>query len=494
MRLDHRDAGFQQPATCSLPESREDDTNDESRDDVQPPNKVEATRLFDKLSMLEQKWHSQKGPTRSTSLRKRQIATAVQHPQLVNTGTSPKTKAGSVQKITQADAFFANTQFREKPEEKKDEVPQNARAVSVFDRIYQKGQTKSITRRTMHQQLNPPMPKNRSRKRQRAAAIIQGAFRGNRVRKHVSKNTMAAIEIQQWWKCILARAYFLKLRASVPLVQSLERRRAAHQLLLQRKHALLVLQGQWRVYVARRERQQRADALEKRIRESNASALMQGMLAKHVTVLRQQHVECESLIIDEVPSVDGEDDAKDWIDISESTNVISSFQQQVSASIVAASDVPEAALPVPMKQEESMSMDAPVKAEGSRSSSLPPLVEPVSVSIYQAAQRRRRAQKYQAISQDSAVAPRSKSCTASPRKTLARDLKNTSIVHAYLPSKKNYWHYDSQKLQLVAFLQQWARERLRIKHSTQAIVKIQSIWRFFRAQSLLVSTNLLRQW
>ena len=503
VRLENCDAGFEQPATCCLSESHEDDTNGESRDDAPPPNKVEATRLFDKLSILEQKWNSQKGPTRSTSLRKKEIATSlVQEPQLVNTGTGPKTKPipavshGSVQKITRADTLFANTQSREKSEEKREEAPKNARAVSMFDRLYQKGQTKSITRRKMmHQQLNPPIPKGRTRKRQRAAAIIQGAFRGNRVRKYLNKNAMAAIEIQHWWKSILARAYFLKLTASVPLVQSLERRRAARQSLLRRKNALLVLQGQWRVYIARRERQQLAAALEKRIRESNASALIQGMLAKHVTVLRQQHVECESLIVEEVPSVDEEDDdSMNWIDISADTKVLSSCSQQASAHILSTSDPPEIAQSLLEKAVGSTSLSLSECKEESRSSSQPPLVESMSVSIYQAAQRRRRAQKHQEISQVSTVAPRSKSCTAPSRKSLAGDLKSTSIVHAYLPSKKHYWHYDSQKLQLVPFLQKWAREQLRMKRCTQAIVKIQSIWRLFRAQSLFVSTNLLRQW
>ena len=316
------------------------------------------------------------------------------------------------------------------------------------------------------------------------------------MRQRLHQEAMAATKIQQWWQCILAQVYFIRLRASVPLVQSLERRRVALQASRKRKNAVIVLQGQWRICAARRLRTQLANDLERRVRESNASELIQGLLVKHLMVLRHQHVECESLMIEDILSDEEEEEdlvAQTSLPAGSDPVSISTTSETASAALDAAptQDTDSNQELVPARDIDSQPSASLEPKEDARPPT--PSAESVSVSVYRAAQLRRRAQK-QASSQDDTGARRSKSCASSSRNSRAVKGKKKSIAHDYLPTKKSYWHYDSRKLQLVPVLQRWAKRQLKIKRTTLAIVKIQSAWRIYRAQSQLISAYLMRQW
>jgi hypothetical protein len=281
-------------ASRSYDESREECESDERRCEAPSGRgEVQATRLFDKLDQLEKRWQSQKTHQRKAVLPQASSGREQPEPCLVSTFSTVATSFDSERAVGRSDSFASTVSARSE----KRKTKKAPRIVSMFDRLYQKGKAKSITRgRTMLQQSKPKV--NRNKRRQHAAAVIQAVFRGKKFRKKLKKLSGNAKTIQQWWRDVSQRLFYLRLRGSTLIIQSLQRRRRAIQQLQRKRKAVIVLQSCRRVYLAKRKRLELIRLREKRINESNASSLIQGMMIKHNAVLRTDIVDCKSLMVE----------------------------------------------------------------------------------------------------------------------------------------------------------------------------------------------------
>jgi len=645
------------------PESREEESRNEETAiegrDKKDNNRVHAARLYDKLDQLERKWLSQKTQKRVKGPNKRARASSSSRSFKATIETSqPVSYKGQGREQPVPDLTLSHCSTDVTIESDKQPLtppascvsPTSAeshnqvettkgtpRTVSMFDRLYQKGKAKSITPKRMMEPQNVHKT-SRSRKRQRAATLIQSCFRGSKVRRRLHQQTAATviqscfrgnkvririhqqtattIKLQSWWRGIWYCFYFQALKESVVLVQSLERRRVSRRARKERRNAVLLLQGQWRVCVAKRLRNQLARSLERQICKSHASALIQNLLVKHLTKLRQQHVECESLITGESPSDEMDENEEDEeeeeeeeenclsedesiagpqplgaampgrecgavkgysavveLETKHATSVSSSgessfqsdetsaaechlsplidefdevldespvvypavaaapagenyseisnrpetcnsalqtgredFNQQVGLEKAWNHEIVNLRLNAVTEQEEATAIDCDVSKDldlkllvKESQEPVPPLKQEEKgpsppVSFYRAAQVRRRALKQASHidAKNTSRSPSSSSLTRKPCSTLKTFSR--SIVYDYLPTKKKYWHYDAQKLALVPTIQRWAKDCLRMKRLAQSATKIQSIWRRYRAHSLLISSCLLKEW
>ena len=442
-------------------------------------NAIRSTSLFDKLGMLEKKWqsqiHSEKGAW---------------SPRMLSVTTSAEQKKSVLfpaRVVSPFDRLYQH-EHNEQAEQKTPAPPSPILAtVSSIDLIYQKGSIdKSV------QQAKACNPKQRSRRRQRAATKIQCVFRALRVQKELQILVEAAREIQKWWQHMQLRAYYLQLRESVPVVQSMERRRAAVHKFCMLKHAVLVLQGKWRIKTAKDTRRRLVSDLERRACESNASALIQRMLLKHQSVIRHQHLECNSLMLDGCSSGEVNNDTE--------TDAVEMRFSEATTSLVSAHADAVPSSEIITYAEDTTSPSVASCNEGPKEKLCLSTTEPETIAsgpLYRAAHLRRRAQKKQEVPLEDATRDklRSKSHSASTsRQYQSTKSAASSIVSNYLPAKKKYYHYDLQKLQLIPSLQRWARKQLEFKANNRASVKIQSAWRVYRAHSHLISKHLIRQW
>lgn len=512
---------------------------------------VQATRLFDKLDQLEKRWQSQKSQQRK--IVHAQSSSGREQPEAlpniaatfstVATFESEQRQIGSTdsfsdqrtigrsgsfadqREIRRSDSFASTVSAQsEKLKKSKKKAP---RIVSMFDRLYQKGKAKSITRCRAVAPEAQPKKLNRNKRRQLAAATIQGVFRGRRFRKKLQRVAERATVIQNWWRNVLQRLYYLRFRGSILILQSLLRRQKALQEYQRRFNAVLVIQRQQRVCIARLKRQKAVEEREKRIRESDASLLIQGLMMKDLKVLRQQRVECISLMVEETPSDEVEllddDDAAELATTPSGEKNQQSGQEAEKRSHEKISEMDQlhgseggtinqasCAEQAPRTlrwsyYEASCQEDAMVATDTATPSGedhqppvsssavahpLPQTPTPDSASraLYRAAKLRRQARsssrcrEQHIASLDTTTPERTQSC------------RYRSIAYEYLPAKKTYWALDEKKAAKVPVLQRWARRQLEQRSRRSAAIGIQCAWKTYRAHFYLISGCLLKQW
>lgn len=520
---------------------------------------VKVTRLFDKLDQLERKWQSQKKNSRALGTHYSEpFVPSTTHqsfksdereqPEALLVGTfSTETTIQSLSgnSVGQSDYFvsqrpigpvgsfapdtpigqsesFASTTLSVgsapenapnqenttecTPKREKRKVP---RVVSMFDRLYQKGKTKAIVRDCVIRPLTKPPKLNRNKRRQKAAIVVQSVFRGNRFRKRQRHLVSAASVIQRWWNYVSQRLHYLKLRGSVFILQSLERRRVVIKVAREKRNAAVVIQGLWRVRCAKFRRTELAAELERRILESNASATIQTQLRKHLTSIRQQRVRCLRIMVEE--ALADEMDSMNQ-DSSEDTLSLDCLEESPADEVVVQQDETtrghetDACDPVSTDRDDakvSLSIVTDVQQEAAPESK-PPSPPSGAVALYRAALRRRRALKQTSPTetQESGLRP-----ITSPRKRnvegkdslVVRDGPGTprkvkSIAYDYLPTKKTYYHYDAHKMASIPVIQRWATKQLRKRRLHRASLKIQCSWRIYRSQFHLLSSYLLKEW
>lgn len=505
---------------------------------------VQATRLFDKLDQLEKRWQSQKSQQRKTA--QAHLSSGREQPealsnlaatfstvatfeseqrQIAESFSDQRTigRSGSFadqREIRRSDSFASTVSSRsEKLKKSKKKAP---RIVSMFDRLYQKGKAKSITR---GREAQPKL--NRNKRRQLAAATIQGVFRGRRFRKKLQRVAERATVIQLWWRNVLQRLYYLRFRGSILILQSLLRRQKALQEYQRMVNAVLVIQRQQRVCIARLKRQKAVEEREKRIRESDASLLIQGFMMKDLKVLRQQRVECISLMVEETPSdelelLDDDDTAELARTPSDERNqqngqeaekcsheIISERVQQHGPEGATTNHAPcteqaprtlrwsyyeascqEATLVVtdtttPGKEDHQPSVSTSAVAHPLPQT--PPL-DSASRALYRAAKLRRQARS---SSRCRGQHMASLDTTASERTQSGR---YRSIAYEYLPAKKSYWALDEKKAAKVPILQRWAKRQIEQRTRRRAAIGVQCAWKTYRAHFYLISDCLLKQW
>lgn len=204
----------------------------ESREDAASERpKVHAIRLYDKLDQLEKRWQSQKTHQFTED------RTMPDHSSISHGRDQPEP---DIQAIAQIDAAFENQKV------------QKTRVVSMFDKLYQKGRTKGITRRRHAIAQSPSRPNiKRQKRRQDSALTIQRHFRGMRVRRYIQHQVVAASTIQEWWELIAYRLNYLKFLNMVMVLQSWARLRQVMKCRRQKQGAAVLIQSLWRERDAR---------------------------------------------------------------------------------------------------------------------------------------------------------------------------------------------------------------------------------------------------
>ncbi|CAB9498390.1 asp (abnormal spindle) homolog, microcephaly associated (Drosophila) [Seminavis robusta] len=461
------------------------------------------TRLFDKLNQLERKWHSQKGNNNNklaiggVSLNQNHSFSSQRDPP---PGSPPIEATGSMPPPSEA-LPVSSTSTEPKqlpPKKKKKKKKEGPRVVTMFDRLYQKGKAKAITKNiTVLPQTKPSA--NRNKRRLRAAIIIQSVFRGVKLRKHVRYLSGTAFVIQWWWRNIAQRLFYIRLRGLTIIIQSLERRRVAIKAAQEIRGSAATIQSLWRMRCAKRQRKMLEEDLEKRIRESNASKLIQFHLRKHIKVIRQQRVECVSLMVEEindgVETLSGDSSTSESISSDHPPDLIlsaDSLEENPSDEAGEADEEKRKVTPNEDKLAPTEDSAKPLEHDEK------PSVSSASASLFRAAQLRRRALKQPVsnVPQDTVA----RSVLAHRRKNLGikegtvPPRKYKSIAYEYLPTNKTYWTYDSHKLARIPIIQRWAKKRMREKLLWRSSVNIQCAWRINRSQFELISLYLLKEW
>lgn len=491
-------------------ESREESQSDE-RDCETPSNRghVQATRLFDKLDQLERKWQSQKShqPQKSHQRSLSHHAPPVQAP---SEREQPEalhapifSRLGpSERPIDKSDSYTSSVLVKIDTSKQKKGA---RRIVSMFDRLYQKGKAKSITiGRTAPKQSKPKV--NRNKRRQRAATIIQAALRGRKSRKKLQQMSQNAGVMQKWWRDASQRLFFVRLRGSILILQTWERKRQVLQTFQRKLKAVLAMQGLWRVYVAKLKRQELIAEREKTIRATFASTLIQGMMIKKHHVLRTKRVECNSLMVEEAVSDDMETcDCNTQIPVER----ILSGEIGGDSSLMSQDASPSPVSPTEDSNHlhgveghaEAHEGASPTLISPSTVLCIPPKPHSASAALYRAAQARRRAmkaepsqaQKVRSSSNSRRQSQRSNEMTLG-RSKLSTPCKYNSIAYQYLPTKKTYWSYDAVKLAKVPVLQRWTRQQILQNRKRHSSSRIACAWRMYRAQFHLISSCLLKEW
>jgi hypothetical protein len=516
-----------------------------------------ATRLFDKLDQLERKWQSQKSHSRPFGIHHNEPFVPTKSHQfqleereqpeapLVGTfSTEATTQSSSGNPIRQSNylvsqgpiesvgsfaihAPIGQCEFSGSTMLSVLSAPENAqnqdetveckakkgksktlRVVSMFDRLYQKGKAKAIIRDCVIRPLTKQPKFNRNKRRQKAAVVIQSVFRGSKFRKHQRHLVSAALVIQRWRSYVSQRLYYLKLRGSVFILQSLERRRVAIQVVRKKRNAAVLIQGRWRVRCAKTRRIELAAELKLRICESNASTTIQTQLRKHLTSIRQQRVRCLRVMVEEALA-DEMDSMKQGSSVD--TLSIGCLEESLTDEIVHQDETnrghePDACDVVSADHDDAkvpLSIVTDVQPE-SAPEPKPPSPPSGAVALYRAALRRRRALKQTSPTEthESGLRP-----ILSPRRRnvegkdsfVLRDgpsspRKVKSIAYEYLPTKKTYYHCDAHKMSVIPTIQRWATKQLRERRLHRASLKIQCYWRIYRSQFHLLSSYLLKEW
>jgi hypothetical protein len=512
---------------------------------------VKATRLFDKLDQLERKWQSQKShsrglgthhkepfvPTTLSTMHQSFKSAEREQPEalLVSTfstefSTESTTQSSSGNSICRHSDYFVSQrpmgpmgsvapdiQPIARTELSVGSTPENApnqenntectpkqekrkapRVVSMFDRLYQKGKAKAVIHNCAISPHSKAPKFSRNKRRQQAAAIIQSVFRGSRFRQRQRYLVSAASVIQRWWNYVAQRLHYLKLRGSAFILQSLERRRVAIQVVREKLNAALVIQGLWRVRCAQILVTERAAELERRLRESNASMTIQTQLRKHITSIRQQRVRCLRIMVEEALADEMDSMKQDSSEDALSFDCSPTYEESVQQEATNRGHEPDHDdARAPLCTVTDVQKEAASEPE-------PPSPPSGAVALYRAALRRRRAlqQTPPTDTQESGLRPIT---SARKRNVEGKDSfvvregpgthrKVKSIAYEYLPTKKTYYHYDAHKMALIPVIQRWATKQLLERRLHRASLKIQSSWRIYRSQFHLLSSYLLKEW